>query len=230
MNRLLWRVLAALLVVAAGWVGDTWARGQVPRVGMLVFGTEEVARQRDLPFYRKLKSQGWNEGKNVAFVYASAHSDPSRYDEAAVELVRSQVDVIVADSAPATRAAHAATRAIPIVGMDYTTDPVAAGYAESVGRPGGNLTGVFLDAPEFSGKSIDLLKSIVPGLSRAVALWDPSPGDTHLRALQRAARAAGVQLRILEVRRLEDVDNAASSTLAGSAAGPLRSTFTHDAL
>jgi len=208
-------LLAVVLMVVAGWAGSTWAQTNIPRVGMLFLKTEQVSRQWHTAFYRQLKSQGWTEGKNIAFVYASAHDDPSRFAEAAADLVRQRVDVIFADSAPAVRAAYAATRVIPIIGQDFTTDPVAAGYAESVGRPGGNLTGVFLDAPEISGKWVDLLKSIVPGLSRAVAVWDPSAGDTHLRALQRAASAGGLQLHVLEVRKPEDIDKAASSTIAG---------------
>jgi putative ABC transport system substrate-binding protein len=135
---------------------------------------------------------------------------PSRWAEAASELVALKVDVIFADSAPAVRAAFLATRTIPIVGQDLTTDPIAEGYVESYGRPGGNLTGVFLDAPEFSAKWLELLKAIVPGLSRAVALWDPSPGDAHLRALQPTARSLGIQLQVVEVRTPEDIDRAAS--------------------
>jgi putative ABC transport system substrate-binding protein len=130
--------------------------------------------------------------------------------EAARKLVALQVDVIFADSAPGVRAAFAATRTIPIVAGDFTTDPVAEGYAESYRRPGKNVTGVFLDAPEFSVKWLELLKSIVPGLSRAVALWDPSPGDAHLRALQRAAPSFGVQLQVVEVRTPQEIDRAAS--------------------
>jgi putative ABC transport system substrate-binding protein len=191
------------------------AEANVRRLGMLFLKSEEVSRQYQAVFYRRLASLGWIEGKNVVFVYASARGDPARFPEAAAELVRQRVDVIYADSAPAVRAAHEATRTLPIVGQDFTTDPVAAGYAESVSRPGGNLTGVFLDAPQISAKWMELLRSVIPGLSRAVALWDPSAGDTHLRAVQSAARAAGVQLHVLEVRRPEDIDRAASSSIPG---------------
>jgi len=81
------------------------------------------------------------------------------------QMVQQKIDVIFADSAPSTQAAYRATRSIPIVALDYTNDPVAAGYAESYGRPGKNITGVFLDAPEFAGKWFELLTAVVPRLS-----------------------------------------------------------------
>jgi putative ABC transport system substrate-binding protein len=210
--RLLVLAVAAVLV-AGGWSSNDWAQTKTPRVGVLFFHqAEEVARRWHEPFHRLLKSQGWTEGKNVAIVYASAHrGDPSRFAEGAAELVRLRVDVIFADSAPALRAAYAATRTIPIVAIDFTTDPVAAGYAESYGRPGGNVTGVFLDAPEFSGKWLELLKAMVPGLSRVVALWDPSPGEAHLRAVEGRAHSSGLELQVLEVRKPEEIDRAGSA-------------------
>ena len=92
-----------------------------------------------------------------------------------------------------------------------TTDPVDEGYIESYARPGGNLTGVFLDAPEFAGKWVELLKTMVPGLSSVVVLWDPSPGEAHLRAVEKAAASFGVRLQVIEVRKPEDIDRAFAS-------------------
>jgi putative ABC transport system substrate-binding protein len=184
------------------------------RVGILVTplaATEAAMAEYYEPFRRMLAREGWIEGKNVVLEYRSAHGNPPRFDQPAEELVGLQVDVIYANSAPATRAAYKATRSIAIVGLDYTNDPVAAGYAESYGRPGRNLTGFFLDAPEFAGKWLELLRAIVPGLSRVAVLWDPSPGTTHLSAIQGAARSFGVQLQVLEVHKVEDIDKAFSA-------------------
>jgi putative ABC transport system substrate-binding protein len=114
-------------------------------------------------------------------------------------------------SAPAVRTAYAATRTIPIVGLDLTTDPVAAGYVERHSRPGGNVTGVFLDAPGFAGKWLELLKAMVPGLSRVAVLWDPSPGSAHSQAIQDVAPSFGIRLQVLEVRKPEDIDAAFSA-------------------
>jgi putative tryptophan/tyrosine transport system substrate-binding protein len=213
------RIAAALaralaLLSMFGSVGEAVAQTQLARVGILVTpvrGTDEEIAKFYEPFRRVLARQGWTEGKNVSFEYRMARGAPPQFDEPATELVKLDVDVIYATSAPATRAAYAATRTIPIISVDLTNDPVAAGYAESYGRPGRNVTGVFLDAPEFSGKWLQLLKTIVPGLSRVAVLWDPTPGRAHLNAIQVAARTSGIQLQILEVREPDDLDKAFSA-------------------
>jgi putative ABC transport system substrate-binding protein len=199
--------LAGAFFISCSWAAEDEAQGKVRRVGMFRLGDDPTGVARGMLdlFYRGLEKQGWIEGKNVVFVYASS----SRAHEAAAELVQLKVDAIFADSAPATRAAYSATHTIPIVGLDFTTDPVAEGYIDSYSRPGRNVTGVFLDAPEFSAKWLELLKAIVPGLVRAAALWDPSPGDAHLRALRAIADSSGIQLQVIEVRTPGDIDRAA---------------------
>jgi putative ABC transport system substrate-binding protein len=211
-------LLAVFLLTALGWTGDAWGQADVQRVGILTFSAlddnnawwKNWAEQTR----RRLADRGWIEGKNVSFVYQHAHGDSTRFGEAAEALVGLKVDVILAPGAPAVRAAFAATRTIPIVAIDYTNDPVAAGYAESYSRPGGNVTGVFLDAPEFAGKWFDLLKAMVPGLLRVAVLWDPGPGATHLRAVGSVARSQNIELQVLEVRKPEDLDTA-FATLRG---------------
>lgn len=201
-------ILATVLLATSAW-----PQTSVPRVGIITVGAatdDPRAGVRLEVIRRTLTAQGWVEGRTVSFEMRNARGDPSRFAAAASELARLKVDVIWADSAPALRASYAATRTIPIVAGDFTTDPVADGYAKSYGRPGGNVTGVFLDAPEFSGKWLDLLRAMIPGLSRVAVLWDPSPGDAHLRALQAIAPSFGVQLELLEVRKPEDIDAAAS--------------------
>jgi putative ABC transport system substrate-binding protein len=163
------------------------------------------------PFRRALADHGWVEGKNVSFEFRNAGGDPSQLEGVAAELVRLKLDVILAAGAPSVRAAHAATRTIPIVAGDYTSDPVAEGYVKSYGRPGGNITGVFLDTPEFAGKWFQLLKAIIPGLSRVAVLWDPGPGAAHLQAVQNLARSLRVQLQVVEVRRPDEIEKAFSA-------------------
>jgi putative tryptophan/tyrosine transport system substrate-binding protein len=202
------------LLISFGWPGESWGQTKIPRVGIISFQqglTGDQALQWYEPFRRTLRNQGWIEDQNLSFEYRIGPSDPSQFAEAAAGLVRLKVDVIFAASAPATRAAYAATHTIPIVALDFTNDPVAAGYAESYGRPGGNLTGIFLDAPEFAGKWLELLKALIPRLSRVVVLWDPSPGATHLEALQAAAPSFGVKLQVIEVRNPDDIDRAFSA-------------------
>jgi putative ABC transport system substrate-binding protein len=171
-----------------------------------------VANRIQDPVYevavRALASRGWINGKTVALEYRMTGGDAVRIANATNELVRLNVDILYCWSAPALRAAYAATRTIPIVAIDLTTDPVAAGYAESYSHPGRNVTGVFLDAPEIGAKWLELLKTIVPGLSRVAVVWDPAPGQAHLRAVQGAARSLGVDVQILEVQKPGDIEKA----------------------
>ena len=207
-------LLAGALLTNLGSAEESWAEANIRRIGILTSDvdlTSNHAKQWWEPFRRTLADQGWIDGKNVSFEFRKPTGDPPQFADAAAEFVRMKVDVIWATSAPAVRAAHAATRTIPIVALDFTTDPVDEGYIESYARPGGNLTGVFLDVPEFAGKWVELLKTIVPGLSSVVVLWDPSPGAAHLRAVESAALSLGVRPQIIEVRKPEDIDRAFAS-------------------
>jgi putative ABC transport system substrate-binding protein len=183
---------------------------------MLSYGgtTDTEIRQWLEPFRSKLAELGWAEGQQVVFEHRRAVGDPSQLAEAAAELVRLNVDVIFADSAPSVRAAHAATATIPIVATDFTNDPIVAGYVETYGRPGRNITGIFLDAPAFSGKWLELLKAVIPELSRAVVLWDPSPGRAHLQGVTAIAQSMRLRLQVIEVSKPEDIDRA-FATLRG---------------
>ena len=205
-------LFAVALLTTVGWAGESWGQAKLPRVGVLSYGvtTDDAAKEALELFRRKLADRGWIEGRQVTFVYRTAVGDLLQLAEAAADLTRLKVDVIFADSAPALRAARAATTTIPIVATDFTSDPIAEGYVESYGHPGGNVTGTFLDAPEFSGKWIELLKAIVPGLSRVVVLWDPSPGPAHLQAVKGIARSSGLQLQVIEVLKPTDIARAFS--------------------
>jgi len=129
------RVAAVLLLAVAflttlGWTGESWGQAKLPRVGILTSSTitdDPSLAQWFEPFRRKLADEGWIEGKNLLFEYPSAQNDPSRIAGAAAELVALKVDVIWAPGAPYGRAAYAATRTIPIVAQDFTTDPNAEG-------------------------------------------------------------------------------------------------------
>src|SRR3954471_15478293 len=180
------RLFAFASLVILIWGGDSQGQAKVAHVGILSYGltSDDAARQAMAMFRRSLATLGWAEGRQVTFEYRRAVGDPLQLAAGAAELTRLHVDVIFADSAPALRAARAATSVIPIVAVDFTSDPIAEGYIESYGRPGRNITGVFLDAPAFSGKWIELLKATVSGLSRIVVLWDPSPGSAHLLAIK----------------------------------------------
>jgi putative ABC transport system substrate-binding protein len=140
-------LLTAALLTLSGWTEESRAQTKLPRVGI-------VANRIQDPMFevaeRALASRGWIKGKTVALDYRITGGDAVQIANATTELVRLNVDILYCWSAPALRAAYDATRTIPIVAMDFTTDPVAAGYAESYSHPGRNVTGVFLDAPEFA--------------------------------------------------------------------------------
>lgn len=201
-------VILTVLVLATSWVDPAWAQPSILRVGVLTVAESQEWME---PFSRTLREHGWVEGKNLTFEHRHGNGDPRRLVEPAAELVRLKVDVLFPVGPPSVRAAFAATRNIPIVAHDLETDPVAAGYAQSYSRPGGNLTGLFLDSPDLAGKWLELLKTIVPSLSRAVVLWDSTSGPVPLNAVRHVAPSLGVKLQVMEIRTPEEIDRAPSA-------------------
>src|SRR5215470_17344167 len=163
MNR---RAFISLLGGTAAW--PLAARAQqshkVPRIGVLLPGTPTSFAPRTKAFVEGLQDLGYVEGRTVAFEWRWGQDRVDRLPDLAAELVGSQVDVIVTGGTPATKAVKNATRTTPIV-MAMVGDPVGAGLVENLGRPGGNATGLSIVATDLSGKRLQLLKEIVPGLS-----------------------------------------------------------------
>jgi len=158
------------------------------------------------------------EGQNLVIEYRYAEGSEERLRDLAAELVRLKVDVMVAEGAAAIRAAQHATRTIPIV-MAATSDPVGQGFVASLAHPGGNITGLsFLEA-ELPGKRLELLKEMVPQSTRIAVLANPAfPAyETTMHNLTMAARALGLHLQVVEVRRAEELDDAfAAMSRAGA--------------
>ncbi len=160
-------------------------------------------------FRQGLRELGYVEGQNIAIEFRWAEGKYDRLPGLAAELVRLKVNVIVAGGASAIQAAKQATETIPIV-MVSVSDPVAAGFVASLARPGGNITGSSLMLPDLVGKQLELLKEVVPKLSRVAFLGNPA-NPTYaplLRHGQDAARASGVRLQPLEARDLSEIDKA----------------------
>ena len=129
-------------------------------------------------FRESMSELGYVEGRNLAIVYRLADGRTDRLPELAAELIGLRVDVVIALGPAALEAAKARTATVPIVASDLESDPVAAGFVAALARPGGNMTGTFLDQAEISGKWLELLKTAIPKLSRVAVLWDsttPSP-------------------------------------------------------
>src|SRR5262249_10015259 len=131
-----------------------------------------------------------------------------RQEELIGELIVLGVDVIIVSGPAALKAAKARTVTFPIVALDFESDPVAAGFAASLARPGANITGTFLDQAGLSGKWLELLKAAIPQLARVAALWDSTTPTYQLNALKIGAKALAVTLQTLEVRRSEDLESA----------------------
>ena len=162
-------------------------------------------------FLRGMAELGYAEGKDFATEY---RFNPESLPQAATDLVRRNVNAIFAAAPAAVAAVSKATTSIPVVGIDLESDPVANGYVKSLARPGGNVTGMFLDIPELSGKQLVLLKEIVPRLSRIAIFGIPGLNALQFAATETAARAVGVEAEILEVRVPDDLHGAKEAARA----------------
>jgi putative ABC transport system substrate-binding protein len=197
--------------------------GKVPRIGYVADNPAAQPHLREA-FLQGLRDLGYVEGRNVVIEYRDAEGKRERLPALAAELVALKVDVIVAPNTPAALAAKQATRTLPIV-FAFAADPVTSGLVTSLARPGGNVTGLSILAPELVSKCLELLKQAVPGVSRVAVLWTPGAlGERTekdmLKEAEGAARALGVQLQFLEARGPEDFDRAFSAR-TGARAGAL---------
>ena len=194
------------------------SRTKVPRIGFLAAASPSAIPARIEAFRQGLRELGYVEGKNIVIEWRSAEGKLDRLPALAAELVRLKVDVIVTGGPAATRAAKEATVTIPIV-MAQDNDPVGNGFVASLARPGGNITGLSTLAPEISGKRLELLKEIVPRLSRVAVLGtSTNPGNAQaLRETELAAGAFGVQLQYLDVLDPKDIETAFRAASKGRA-------------
>jgi putative ABC transport system substrate-binding protein len=219
MNRnLLW--LLTIFLLAS--VHLAWAQqpGKVPRIGILP--PRPISERVHLweAFRQGLRELGYVEGQNILLVFPSGEVKPERLLHLAAELVSLKVDVIVAAAIVAVQAAKEATKTIPIV-MPVASDAVETGLVASLARPGGNITGLTLISSQLSGKRLELLKEVVPRLSRLAVLSNPTTPAVppQMRDTKVAVRALGVQLQPLEVRGPDDFERvfqAATKERAGA--------------
>jgi putative ABC transport system substrate-binding protein len=175
----------------------------MPVIGFLST-TRSGERPSHAAFRQGLAEEGYVEGKNLAIEWRFANFKPDLMNEAARDVVRLNVNVIFAGYPEALVAARHATNSIPTVAVDLESDPLAMGYIKSLARPGGNLTGTFLDLPELSGKQVGLLKEMVPGLSRLAIFGIPGLNSAQFAAAAAAVRAVGVEAEIIEVQGPDD--------------------------
>ncbi len=182
------------------------APAKARRVGLLMSTTPAAAAHIVAAFVDGLRERGHAEGKDVVFEYRWAESHAERFAELAADLVRQRMDVIVASSQAAALASARATKTIPIV-MVNASDPVEARLVASLARPGGNVTGLAIQAIDLAGKRLELLRELVPGL-RALAVLTDVSYDGAVREtgeVQAAARTLGLEVVTQEIRRAEDI-------------------------
>ena len=206
-------LITVLLTTASA---DAQQPPKVPRIGFLSVLHLAAMAERLEAFRQGLRELGYVERKNIVIEERYGDENPERVRELASEFVRLKVDIIVSGGNSSTQAAKRATNTIPIV-MTQSSDPVAAGFIASLARPGGNITGLSTIAPEISGKRLELLKEIVPGLSRvAVFGTSTSPGNAQeLREVEIAARAVGVKVQYVDVLRPKDLETAFRTAAKG---------------
>jgi len=208
-QNLKWVGIVAIGVTFAmcGAVAEAQQPEKVPRIGFLSASSTSAQNALLEAFRQALRDLGYVVGQNVALEIRAAEGNYDRLPDLAAELVRLKVDVIFAASAPAIKAAKQATGTIPIV-FETLSDPVADGFVANLARPGGNLTGLAGLAPELSGKRLELLKEVVPGVARVAVLLNPDNPNARrlLKETKISAQALGMQLQVLEVRHADDLD------------------------
>jgi putative ABC transport system substrate-binding protein len=202
-------VVVCALSVALSFPLQAQEPTKVPRIGYLGATSPSANSERIEAFRQGLRELGYVEGKNIVIEYRYAEGKLDRLPALATELVRLKVDVVVTAGPAATRPAKEATNTIPIV-MGQDTDPVGNGFVASLARPGGNITGLSNLAPELSGKRLELLKEIVPKLSRVAVLANSNePGNAqNLKEVELAAGALGIKPQFLNVTSPKDIETA----------------------
>jgi putative ABC transport system substrate-binding protein len=212
------RTFAAAAVFAVSAFADSAAAqrsGAVPVIGFLTLaGADSFAQFREA-----MRELGYVEGAGVIFQRRSSGGRLEPLPGLAAELVRMGVDVLYATGPAAVRAAFHATRTIAIVAFDLETDPVASGLVDSLSRPGGNLTGLFLDLPDLAGKWLDLFHEVVPDRKSVRVLWDSTTGTAQLAALRSAAQRLDIRLAVVEIRNVADLDAALAQPIDGRSEG-----------
>ena len=217
-------ILVAVVLLALGVTAEAQQATKTPQIGYLEGGPLSAHTARIEAFRQGLRELGYEEGKNIIIEWRFGDSKVDRLSALATELVGLKVAVIVTGGTAPTRAAKQATSTIPIV-MAQDNDPVASGVVDSLARPGGNITGLTNFAPELSGKRLEILREVVPKLSRVAVLGlstGPPTGRTSalvIKELELAAKVLGVKLQYLDILEPRDVETAFRAAVEGRADG-----------
>jgi putative tryptophan/tyrosine transport system substrate-binding protein len=201
------------------FIGPRAACGQqptkIPKIGVLYPGPQQAAVSRIEALLLGLRTAGYTAPSQVELLVRTAEGDPTRIGPLALEIVDRNVDVLFPIGQAAVQAVRTVTRT-PIVAHDLDSDPVGSGLVATLSRPGGNITGVFFAFPDFAAKWLEMLREIIPRLSRVGVLWDPTTGGTQMAAIEQAAEVLAINLDLLQVRVVSEFEGAfASATRQG---------------
>ncbi len=209
----------ALSLLLAPLAVEAQPAGRVYRIGILLPGPLAPRMHQWDAFRQTLRELGYTEGQNIILEFRPPAQEGDPLENLAADLVRLKVDLIVAVADRSIRAARDATSTIPIV-MCPASDAVGQGFVASLARPGGHITGVSILYPDVTAKRLEIVREIVPKVSRVGVLWNPPEGEAVFRAAELAARAMRVEVVSLKVSRADDLDKA-FETAAKSRAGAL---------
>jgi len=173
---------------------------QLPIIGFLHPGFSDSGNTVFDALRDGLREVGYVDDETVKMEARWARGKPETLPQLARELIQLRAAILVAAARPSVEAAVAATKEVPIIANDLESDPVASGYVASLARPGGNLTGLFLDAPSLCGKWLQQIIEIVPNGRRIAVLWDATTGTYQLNAMKAAAQAQSIDILVLEFR------------------------------
>jgi putative tryptophan/tyrosine transport system substrate-binding protein len=209
MRRRTFLTVFGAAAAAAPWVAVAQNPRKPPRIGFLGNSTATLEANLVGPFREGLRDLGYVEGQNIWIEYRWAEGSYDRFPALVAELLALRVDVIVTAGTPAALAVEKATTSIPLV-MVAVGDPVGTGLVASLGRPGGNVTGLSSIAPELEGKRLELLREVLPKISRVAVLWNPANAYQigSEKEVQAAAKVLHISIISLPVRNLEELGNA----------------------
>jgi putative tryptophan/tyrosine transport system substrate-binding protein len=211
MRRIGLAVALAVCLALAPISAEAQQSAKGHRIGLLMGSSESFVAPYIEIFRQALRALGYVEGGNIVIEYRYAEGNYERLPVLAADLVRLKVDIIVTEGTPPSRAAKQATTTIPIV-MTVTGDPVETGLVTNLARPGGNLTGASFLFPELAAKRLQLLKEVIPALSRVTVVWNPSNavhGPT-VKGIEAAAKGFGIVVQHVKIQAPADVDGALS--------------------
>jgi putative ABC transport system substrate-binding protein len=203
--------LGSLAGALASWPAIAQAQTVAPRIGYLYTGPRSNVASRVEAVMTGLRESGVAATTQVELVVRTTDGNPALIVPLIDEIVAAHVNLFIAQGLAVTHAFRKVAPDVPIVAIDLETDPLASGIATSLAHPGGSITGVFLDFPDFTPKCLQMLTEIDPGLSRAAVLWDRNSGPVQMDAVRTAASSMKIDLDVLTVQLPSDFENAFSA-------------------